>query len=578
MKSRSMLLTGGLALSMTAMIAGCGATSTSSSSVVSNRPVSGGTIVNALPPQTNLTWYFPLGDAANDTLYDFQLIDAMYMPLFYVDNQYTINYGDSIASRVTYNKAGTVYHVYMNPKWKWSDGQPVTSADVLWTWNIIRAISAPSAPAPWPYEDANQGDIPNGVKSIVANGNYEFTVTLSKPANQQWFIYNGLSQLSPMPEQAWNKYPSNLTEEITYLGKNATNPSFDTVVDGAYKLGQAISSQSWTLIPNAHFSGRRAYDKIVMAYEGSNAAEFAALKTGAVQVGYVDLAEYGARGELKDVDTLWPGYNFGFQFLSLNLNAHAEAGLGPVFSQLYVRQALEEAIDQKTINRDIYYGYAPPQYGPIPSKPATAYLDPTLEKPLYPFNLSAAKALLTSHGWHEVNGVMTKGGQSLAFKLMYSSGSQSTTDEMTLIQNEWASIGVKVTLLPEPFATMVGIITSPADVSKWDAVSGIGWTYGGSYPSGDEIFEPSAELNFYGYNNPKENSLISTTIAPAASEEASLKAFFSYETYTSKELPVLFINNPGTIEAVAKNVHDVTPTTLNPVTGYALYQDWWVGK
>ncbi len=577
MKAHRMALAGGLAVSMAAIVAGCGV-STAASHHTALKPVRGGTIVVALPPQTNLTWYFPLSNSSNNTLYNGQLNAAMYLPLLYTNNKYNIQYQNSVADKVTYNSAGTVFHVFLNHKWHWSDGKPVTSADVLWTWKIIQAISAKNAPAPWPYTGAGTGDIPQGVKSVVANGQYEFTVTLKQPANQQWFIYNGLGQLQPLPMQAWNKYPKNIHQEIVYLGKQATNPKFDTVVDGPYKLASAVSSQSWKLVPNNAYSGPHALSNIILAYQGSNSSEFAALKTGSVQVGYVDLSEFGARGELKSVDNLWAGYNFGYQFLSLNLNSNAEGGMGPVFQQLYVRQALEMAIPQPAIDKSIYFGYAPPQYGPIPSKPATSFLDPALQKPTYPYNLAKAKKLLTSNGWKETGGVMTKNGQKLAFTIMYSSGSQATTDEMALIQSDFAQIGVKVTLDPQPFASMVGIITNPADEGKWDAVSGIGITYGGSYPSGEEVFKNGGGLDFFGYNDPTENALITKTTQPAANAAANLRTFFQFESYTAKQLPVLFINNPGTIEAVAKNVHGVNQATLNPVTGYPLWQYWWIGK
>lgn len=35
-----------------------------------------------------------------------------------------------------------------------------------------------------------------------------------------------------MPEQFWNKYPTNISHAIAYLGKEAASPQFDTVVVG----------------------------------------------------------------------------------------------------------------------------------------------------------------------------------------------------------------------------------------------------------------------------------------------------------------------------------------------------------
>ncbi|NMP24864.1 hypothetical protein HIJ39_21390 [Sulfobacillus sp. DSM 109850] len=217
MRIRRIALGAASALAAAVVMAGCGSAPTKTSPSAANKPAAGGTIVYALPSDTNLTWFFPLANLSNNSLYNFQLVDQLYKPLIWINDKYGIDWKDSIAQKITYNKAGTVYHVFMNPRWKWSDGTPVTSSDVLWTWKIIQAISNKNAPTPWPYVGAGTGDIPAGVQSVTANGKYEFTVTLKQPANQEWFIYNGLSQLLPLPEQAWNKYPGNITQEISYL-------------------------------------------------------------------------------------------------------------------------------------------------------------------------------------------------------------------------------------------------------------------------------------------------------------------------------------------------------------------------
>ena len=576
MNVQRMAFSSGLAVALAVLVSGCGSTSAAARSAL--KPVPGGTIVEALSPQAQVTWYNPLQNPANDTLLNSQVAYMMYMPLIYINDKYQIDYQYSIAKRVTYNKAGTVYHVYMNPKYTWSDGAPVTSTDVLWTWKIIQATSSTKAQAPWPYANADFGDIPNGVKSIVANGKYEFTVTLSQPANQEWFIYNGLTQLLPLPKQAWNKYPANITREITYLGQEATNPHFDTVVDGPYKLKSAVPSQAWTFVPNKQYTGgAKAYDTLILEFEGSDASEFAALKTGTVQLGYVDLSEYGARGGLKGIDTLHPGYNFGYNFMAVNMNSDAKGGLGPVFRQLYVRQAIAESIDQAAIDQSVYHGFAPPQYSNIPSNPPTAFLDPKLKKPLYPFNLTRAQALLTSHGWTEVHGVMTKNGQSLSFPLMYASGSTSITDAVSLVQSDLGKIGIKVTLEPEPSSSLLGILTNGSN--QWDAVAGFGITYSGYYPAGDAVFHSGGGLDFFGWNNATEDRLIAGfQDQPSTSLTANLKAYYKFEEYTAKELPVIFMNRPSTIIAVAKNLKGVNPLTLNTIVGYGLPQLWWVSK
>jgi len=532
------------------------------------------TIVFALPAQTNIPWYFPFSNGANASLYTFQLISQLYVGLTYVNANYQLDPADQIAQKITYNPQGTVYHVFMNPKYHWSDGKPVTSADVLFTWQLIQALSNPKAPAPWPWYGAGSGDVPQGIQSVVANGPYEFTVTLKQPANQQWFIYNGLGDFTPYPKQAWDKYPNNMNEEIKWLGQMATNPAIDSVVDGPYKLSSAVQNQEWTLVPNPTFGGHKATAKIVFAYESSSTAEFAALKTGQVQVGYLPLSEYGARDELPD--HLVPGYNFGYFDIELNFNKQTPGGLGSVFSQLYVRQALEMGIDQKAIADVIYHGYMVPVYGPIPPEPKTPFLDPRLAKPIYPFNIAAGKALLEKNGWHEVNGVMTKDGKQLAFTMIYSAGDIAATEQLELVQQDWAQEGVKVTLKPEPFTVLIGLMSKP---NAWQAAGDQGITYGGSYPSGGTLFgylngQPGG-LNDMGWNDPTENALIQATHEPWPNAQTNLQHFYAYEYYTAKELVNLWMPLNDNLDEIAYNVN-IPTWSLNNTTGFPLMQYWTV--
>src|SRR5579875_1700609 len=388
-------------------------------------PQKGGVLIYALPPATNITWYFPIENGSNDTVANAMLSQQLYPGLFTINNQDAIDFRNGFATKITYNPTGTVYTIYLKKNWKWSDGTPVTAQDVVWDYSLIKATDASNAPAPWPNYNNGNGGVPKDVKSVVAVGKYTVQVTLNKPVNQQWFIYNGIGQLQPLPEHAWNKYPNDMTKEITYLGKVATDPTFFKVVDGPFKLQSAVSNRSWTLVPNPMYAGHKSpLSNLVFEYEASNDAEFAALKTGAVNLGYLDLSQYGSERALTSMgDTIEPGYSLGYNFV--NVNFLKGSPLYSAMRDLKVRQALEMGIDQTTIDNDIYHGYAPPQYGPIPNVPKTVFYDPKLSKPIYPYNPSKAVKLLESDGWKLVNGVMTKGNQQLKFDMLYPFGSES---------------------------------------------------------------------------------------------------------------------------------------------------------
>ncbi|QSO50003.1 peptide ABC transporter substrate-binding protein [Alicyclobacillus mengziensis] len=591
--AKSGMITIAMAASITMLVAGCGSTTTNNStsntssssntatnssgnSVSSSQTATpGGTINYALPPQTNLTWFLPLMNAASETVYNYQIVDQMYKPLIWFNNDHTINWESSIASKITYNTSGTVYHVFLNPKWKWSDGQPVTSKDVLFTWNVIKAASAKNASSPWPYVGAGSGDIPNGVKSVVANSPTEVTITLDKPANQQWFIYNGIGQITPMPAHAWD-VKSNINSEIKYLGSNATNLMFDTVVDGPFKPVSATSSQSWVIAPNPNYAGHKSVvNKIVFTYEGSNASELAALKSGNINVGYLDPSQLGEKGSLTSQgEKITPGYPFGIFWTYMNM--FPGSSTRSIFDQLYVRQALQMGLDNQGAAQDIYKGYAVPLFGPIPSTPKTQFFDPNLKDP-YPFNINKGKQLLESHGWKEVNGVMTKGSQKMKFTMMYVSGTTSSLDQDELMKQDWAQEGIDVTLKPVPFSTFISVVSNPKN-TNWDLATGSGWVYTGlaSYPSGGQLFATSSPVGT-GFSDPKEDALIQATHVPYATQQQAMQHFYQYEDYTAKALPFLWGLNVAGLTVTAPTVHDVNKY-MNPATYFPQMQYWWVSS
>lgn len=521
-----------------------------------------------------------------DSLYNAWVQNMMYKPLFSLNSNGSINYSRSIASAITPNAAGTQYTVTMNPKFQWSNGTPVTSADVLFTWHIIQGASAANAPAPWPYVGAGTGDIPTGVQSVVADGPHQFTITLKQPANQEWFIYNGLGDFIPLPKAAFDKYgtstASDMKQELTWLGQIATQPTNAaySVIDGPFKLVSATASQQWVFAPNPKYDGHKPYlSKLVLQYETSDTAEFAALKTGAVQVGYLPTSLYKERNSVAGYKFVI-NYALGYDDTIVNMNngnsqasQNAPHGVGNIFKNLYVRQALQMGINQPAINKAAYQGNGIVENGIVLPTPRTIFYNPNLKMD-YPYNPAQGKALLEQHGWHEVNGVMqNSSGQKMAFTLDYSSGSNSTVQEVTLMKEGWAQEGIQVTLVPEPFSTIVALTNNQWEMEDY---GGISW--GGSYPTGGGLFgQPGVGLDSQGYSSPEMTHLIQLTHTPYKTAAESLQALYNFQSYVSKDLPILFVPYGPGYGLNADNVHGVVKYANSFTQGIAP-QYWWVSK
>lgn len=71
--------------------------------------------------------------------------------------------------------------------------------------------------------------------------------------------------------------------------------------------------------------------------------------------------------------------------------------------------------------------------------------------------------------------------------------------------------------------------------------------------------------------------MINATHIPYPTNAQNMNAFFKYEVYTAKHLPVLWMNNPASLVVHAPNVHNsVKYADASP--GIPQMQYWWVSS
>jgi len=560
----SVLATGLLAV----VLAGCGSTSTPAAATPTSITLVGGV-------QTEPNWWFPISPVSVCSTSNFGEA-LLFHPLLWISRHDTVNFSRSIASSIDVTGHDTVYTIHLKPSWHWSNGQPVTAQDVVYSWDIVDASSQPNAP--WLNCGAGIGGIPTDWKSVTALNNETVQVVSTKPVNPVWFEINGIAQLVPIPTQLWD-HSSNMTTELNWINSVGDKPfsKYFSMTDGPYKLTKFVNDGYWTFQANPTYSGHKAQIKtITFEYETSTANEFAALRRGEFSEATLSPSLYRSRSELTGYQTRTPPYSFGINYIQPNLSPKAP-GIGGLFSKLYIRQALQMGINQTEIAQKLYLGFATPEWSPVPRQPPNAFYDTALKDP-YPYNPAAGVKLLEQHGWHLVNGVMEKNGQKLSFSFLYMSGSQTDTNIAQLVQQDWAKEGIQAQLRSEPFNQVIAT-ASESTPSKWDmAWWGAGWFYGPDYyPTGGGLYATNGGDNTGSYSSSTMNALITATYAPGtpAEEQQRLDA---YQAYVAQQLPVLFLpeyvgyGNPTPYVVVRPWLHGVVKWD-SPIEGIS-YNRW----
>jgi len=607
------------AVAVTAAVALTAAACSSSSSPsgsTSGTPVKGGTATVALPPSVTYSWIFPFYSITNAGVYnDNQFQYLMYRQLYMFGNNtntsVSVNYPLSPANPPDFTNGGKTVVINMKG-WKWSDGETVNAQSLIFFLNMAKAEKNN-------WYAYSKTLLPDNVASYKATGPNQLTIQLNSGYSSIWYTYNQLAEINPMPlawdvtslgakagsggcttdsaADGWAKCKAVytfLTAQSKIASTYATSPLW-SVVDGPWKLSSFNTNGNVTIVPNKAYSGspKPRLSAVKFLPYTADSAEYTALKTGELDVGYIptqDVGQKPANSWLPSTNPLGssyylePFFSYGIEYAQPNFN---NPQVGYMVRQLYIRQAMQYAENQPGISSAIWRGYATPVSGPVPTVPTNEFL-PAVQKENngqgpYPYDPAKAKALLTSHGWSEVGGVMTcqdpskcgtgiTKGEQLKMTFVYSTGIAAATATYQTIKSEESQIGIDVTLVGQSFDSIIGESLPCAPMGpkcnvQVFAFGGWGFDGPGFEPTGEPLFATGAGSNSGNYSNPEMDKLINETHT-----SSSLAVFHQYATYAAQQLPFMWVPNPNPfqIQAVSSKLHNVA---FSPM--FTLLPEYW---
>lgn len=554
------------------------------------KPVAGGTVVFAERPGQKPDFIFPMMGYDHQSIANIEQFSRLsYRSLYWVgkDGKPDIDYLLSLANEPVYSDGNKTVTVTLKD-YNWSDGTPVTSRDVELWYNLLKANKASVA-------GYIKGAFPDNVTSFTAEGPKKFVMKLDAAYSPQWFTYNEISQLSPLPQHVWDKTSAGgtigdydrtaagaksvfdfLNGEAKNTSTYGTNPLWK-VVNGPWVLSTYRNDGYSEFTVNKQYSGpnKPHIDKFVEQPFTSEAAELNVLRAGGkIDYGYLPVQESAQQKVLEGAGyTVQPWDVWGAGYFVINFN-HPTAG--PLFKQTYIRQSLQSLINQDSYVKGPLRGYGDPSYGPIGVKPANSFLTQYDTSKTWPFNADKAVQMLTAHGWSvKPNGVSTcqrpgtgpdqcgagiAAGAGLQFTLEYSSGLVSLDQEMQAMKSDFSRAGVDLKLTQAPFNTVLGDVApcKPNQPScKWEMINwGGGWIYGiNPYPSGDQLFATDAGSNYGGYSNPEADKLISANV-----HSADPQAIANFANFLANDVPVLWTPHEAyQLSAISNRLKNAQP-------------------
>ncbi len=432
----------------------------------------------------------------------------------------------------------------LKPNLKWSDGQPLTSTDVLWTWQAVIDVKTGS-----PYASDYQL-----VKKAEAPDPLTFSVTYEQayaPALDSW------AGLQILPEHL-------LAGQDLHTTAFARNP----VGSNYYKLDSWTHGENLKLSRNpASVLGQAKIDNFVTRIIPDSSAQFLELMADNIDSMALDPIKYAriipARPELKQKLALYKELGNSYTYMGFNLKHKP-------FDDARVRRAINYAIDKQEIIDGVYLGLGINIASPY--KPGTRWSNPDL-KP-YPYDPAKAKALLQEAGFidSDGDGVLERNGKPFSFEIITNQNKEREKSAV-LIQRRLKEVGIDVRIRAIEWASFISRFIKTGD---FDVVV-LGWSLGldpDQYNIWHSSQQAPGQFNFIGYNNPAVDKLLEQGRLEL-NPDKRMKIYHEFARVLLEDSPIVYLSAGYGLTAIHKRVKGIDNPAPPAGIGWNSY-DWYI--
>lgn len=420
------------------------------------------------------------------------------------------------------------YTIKINKNAKWSDGQPITADDVIFTFNLAAHPQSQSVLGAYLAVIEGVGDagkLADGVERIsslerVDNHTVKFKTKNVADPN---LLYEQLgSKLLILPKHKLESVPK------ADIATNAYTQKPD-VTSGAFTFVKYEKDQYVQLKANPnYYLGTPKIDNIYIKVL-SAANLVSELQTGGIHMNFLGSISKIAVQDYEFVENI----NHMNSHYEETLNFQTVMFNNESLSDVRVRQAIAYAVDRKYLVDELLLGT-----GVIVNSPYTPinnYNNPNV--PVYDYDVEKAKQLLKDAGWDE----------NRVLNYIVPTGNSIREQAATIIAENLKAVGIKVNITTLDFPTTM----ERARSGNYDLLSmGFTFTYDPDYTS---LYGKGQTYNFMRYDSPKNDELLLKGKNEA--DAAKRKVIYDeLQVLWQNELPLLQLYSDTDMIAVSKDV------------------------
>jgi peptide/nickel transport system substrate-binding protein len=383
----------------------------------------------------------------------------------------------------------------------WSDGEPITAKDVVFTYDLMLRPETG-----FPYSDYVA--LLDSVKAIEA---YRVTFYF-KRRHPLMLLQSGWSII---PEHVYRDHSADGTTLAAHPALRA--PADNLVVSGPFRVSEWLPDERLVLERSeSAYTGRSILDRVVFRFVPEATTRVVELQNGSVDViNPVPTSTLTSLAKDPRFQLAARGARF-YDFIAWNGTRFAP------FADPQVREALSLAIDRQAILEGMHVdAYATPAAGPYP--PIFRHLYDTTVQP-DPYAPDSARAILQRLGWVDADGdgILERGSQTLRFTLLTNSGSRGLmrSSAAEIIQAQLTRIGIAVDVRLLENSTLIDYVFS--DTTRKFQAAIVGWrvALNPEYVR-DQFWPRGAPYNITAYESDATDSLIPLALAARNAADAA---------------------------------------------------------
>lgn len=419
----------------------------------------------------------------------------------------------------------------LKPDLQWADGKPLTSADILFTWQLITDENTHS-PYASDYQLVTKAEAPDA-RTFIVHYSQPFA-----PALESW------ASLQVLPKHK-------------LAGQDIRTTSFAQKPLGShyYQLKEWRHGEYIKLEKNPKsVLGPANIDHLIERIIPDPAAQFLELMADNIDSMSMDPITYAriipSRPPLQARLNQFKELGNSYTYLGFNLKRKP-------FDDLRVRKAINYAIDKQEIIDGVYLGLGITIASPY--KPGTRWSNPDLIP--YTFDPAKAKQLLAEAGFEDTNGdgVVDRDGKKLSFEILTNLGNKQREKTAVIIQRRLKEVGIETHIRTLEWASLLTNFIKPGD---FDAVV-MGWGLGldpDQYNIWHSSQQKPGQFNFIGYNNPAVDKLLEQGRLEFDPEKR-MQIYHEFAKVLYEDSPLVYLSAGYGLTAIHKRVQGI----MNPV-------------